>query len=288
MLNRFCDAGLEGVISKLADSDYVGARDGTWLKIKCIKRQEFVLVGWTPSDKDRAFRSLILGVHDGGKLRFAGKVGTGFDTAEMARLMKTMAPLEQKAATVEAPRAEVRGAHWLRPRLVAEIAYTEMTNEGTLRHPSYLALREDKKPEAVALETAQRTGTLPPPATSTIAISNRGRVIYPESNITKGQLADYYADVAAIMLPWAGSRPISLVRCPQGRAKKCFFQKHDAGSFGEKVHHVGITEKDGHEEPYLYIDDAEGLMTCVQMGTIEFHGWGARIEDVEKADRPGV
>ena len=285
LLNRFCDAGLEGVISKLADSDYVGARDGSWLKIKCIKRQEFVLVGWTPSDKDRAFRSLILGVHDGGKLRFAGKVGTGFDTAEMARLMKTMAPLEQKAATVEAARAEVRGAHWLRPKLVAEIAYTEMTNEGTLRHPSYLGLREDKKPEAVALETAQRTATLPPPATSTIAISNRGRVIYPESNITKGQLADYYADVAAIMLPWAGSRPISLVRCPQGRAKKCFFQKHDAGSFGEKVHHVGITEKDGHEEPYLYIDDAEGLMTCVQMGTIEFHGWGARIEDVEKADR---
>ena len=285
LLNRFCEAGLEGVISKLADSDYVGARDGSWLKIKCIKRQEFVLVGWTPSDKDRAFRSLILGVHDGGKLRFAGKVGTGFDTAEMARLMKTMAPLEQKAATVEAARAEVRGAHWLRPKLVAEIAYTEMTNEGTLRHPSYLGLREDKKPEAVALETAQRTATLPPPATSTIAISNRGRVIYPESNITKGQLADYYADVAAIMLPWAGSRPISLVRCPQGRAKKCFFQKHDAGSFGKKVHHVGITEKDGHEEPYLYIDDAEGLMTCVQMGTIEFHGWGARIEDVEKADR---
>ncbi|MGX5829861.1 DNA ligase D [Mesorhizobium sp. 43Arga] len=285
LLHRFCGAGLEGVISKMADSDYVGARDGSWLKIKCIKRQEFVLVGWTPSDKDRAFRSLILGVHVGGKLRYAGKVGTGFDTAEMARLMKTMAPLEQTAATVEAPRAEVRGAHWLRPTLVAEIAYTEMTNEGTLRHPSYLGLREDKKPEAVALETEHHTATLPPPATSTVAISNRGRVIYPESNITKGQLADHYADVAAIMLPWAGSRPISLVRCPQGRAKKCFFQKHDAGSFGDKVHHVGITEKDGHEEPYLYVDDAEGLMTCVQMGTIEFHGWGARIEDVEKADR---
>ncbi|WP_281408994.1 DNA ligase D [Mesorhizobium sp. B2-8-9] len=285
LLNRFCDAGLEGVISKLADSAYVGARDGSWLKIKCIKRQEFVLVGWTPSDKDRAFRSLILGVHDGGKLRYAGKVGTGFNAAGMARLMKTMAPLEQKAATVEAPRAEVRGAHWLRPRLVAEIAFTEMTNEGTLRHPSYLGLRDDKKPEAVVLETEHRTATLPPPATSAVAISNRGRVIYPESNITKGQLADHYSEVAAIMLPWAASRPISLVRCPQGRAKKCFFQKHDAGSFGDKVHHVGITEKDGHEEPYLYVDDAEGLLTCVQMGTIEFHGWGARIEDVEKADR---
>jgi len=285
LLHRFCDAGLEGIISKLADSDYVAARDGSWLKIKCIKRQEFVVVGWTPSDKERAFRSLVLGVYDGGKLRYAGKVGTGFDTAELVRLMKIMAPLEQRTATVEAPRTEVRGARWLRPKLVAEIAFTEMTNEGTLRHPSYLGLREDKKPEAVVLETERRTETVPRPARSAVAISNRGRVIYPESNITKGQLADHYADVATIMLPWAGNRPISLVRCPQGRAKKCFFQKHDGGSFGDKVHHVGIIEKDGHEEPYLYVDDTEGLVTCVQMGTIEFHGWGARIEDVEKADR---
>ncbi|WP_352516191.1 MULTISPECIES: DNA ligase D [unclassified Mesorhizobium] len=285
LLDRFCAAGLEGVISKLADSSYVAARGASWLKIKCIRRQEFVIVGWTPSDKVRAFRSLILGVHDRGKLRYAGKVGTGFDTAELLRLLNIMAPLEQKAATVDAPRAEVRGAHWLRPKLVAEIAFTEMTNEGTLRHPSYLGLREDKKPEAVVLETERHAADLAASATTAIAISNRDRVIYPESNITKGQLADHYAAVAAIMLPWVGSRPISLVRCPQGRAKKCFFQKHDAGSFGDKVHHVGITEKDGHEEPYLYVDDADGLMTCVQMGTIELHGWGARIEDVEKADR---
>ncbi|PBB83720.1 DNA ligase D [Mesorhizobium sp. WSM3876] len=285
LLDRFCAAGLEGVISKLADSSYVAARGASWLKIKCIKRQEFVIVGWTPSDKVRAFRSLILGVNDGGKLRYAGKVGTGFDTAELLRLLKIMTPLEQKAATVDAPRAEVRGAHWLRPKLVAEIAFTEMTNEGTLRHPSYLGLREDKKPEAVVLESERRTANLAAPATTAIAISNPDRVIYPESNITKGQLADHYAAVAAIMLPWVGSRPISLVRCPQGRAKKCFFQKHDAGSFGDKVHHIGITEKDGHEEPYLYVDDADGLMTCIQMGTIELHGWGARIEDVEKADR---
>ncbi|GLI95897.1 DNA ligase D [Methylocystis echinoides] len=285
LLKSFCAAGLEGVVSKLANSRYVGARAGSWVKTKCIKRQEFVIAGWTPSDKSRAFRSLILAVHDGGTLRYAGKVGTGFDAAELARLMKIMAPLEQKAATVEAPRAEVRGAHWLRPRLVAEIAYTEMTNERTLRHPSYLGLREDKKPEAVVLETEHHAAELPAPATSTVVITSRDRVIYPEANITKGQLADYYAAVAEIMLPWIGSRPISLVRCPQGRAKQCFFQKHDAGSFGETVHHIAIVEKDGHEEPYLYIDDADGLMTCVQMGTIEFHGWGARIEDVAKADR---
>ena len=285
LLNSFCDAGLEGVISKLATAKYIGSRSGGWLKTKCIKRQEFVVVGWTPSDKSRPFRSLILGIHDQGELRYAGKVGTGFDTRELLRLMEIMAPLEQAEPTVKAPRAEVRGAHWLKPKLVAEIAYTEMTNEGTLRHPSYLGMREDKKSEAVVLETEAPVAEIAAPAVSKVKVSNRERIIDPDSGVTKGQLADHYAAVAAIMLPWAGSRPISLVRCPQGRAKKCFFQKHDAGSFGDTVKHVGILEKDGHEEPYLYIDTADGLMTCVQMGTIEFHGWGSRIEDVEKADR---
>lgn len=283
LLNQFCAAGLEGVISKLATGKYVGSRSGGWLKTKCIKRQEFVVVGWTPSDKSRLFRSLILAIHEKGELRYAGKVGTGFDTAELIRLMEIMKPIEQAAPTVKAPRAEVRGAHWLKPKLVAEIAYTEMTNEGTLRHPSYLGLREDKKPEAVVLETEAPVETVTAP--SSVKISNPERIIDPDSGITKGALADHYAAVAPIMLPWVGSRPISLVRCPQGRAKKCFFQKHDAGSFGDAVKHVGIMEKDGHEEPYLYIDTPDGLLTCVQMGTIEFHGWGARIEDVEKADR---
>jgi bifunctional non-homologous end joining protein LigD len=285
LLHSFCDAGLEGVISKRANGRYIGSRSGGWLKTKCIKRQEFVVVGWTPSDKSRSFRSLILGIHDQGELRYAGKVGTGFNTDELFRLMDLMRPLGQDKPTVKAPRAEVRGAHWIKPRLVAEIAYTEMTNEGTLRHPSYLGLREDKKPEAVVLETEASVAKIGAPAAATVKISNRDRVIDPDSGITKGELADHYADVASIMLPWIGSRPMSLVRCPQGRAKKCFFQKHDAGSFGDTVKHVAIMEKDGHEEPYLYIDSADGLLTCVQMGTIEFHGWGSRIEDIEKADR---
>ena len=285
LLNSFCESDLEGVISKVASGRYIGSRSGGWLKTKCIKRQEFVVVGWMPSDKSRSFRSLILGIHDQGELRYAGKVGTGFDTRELLRLMEIMTPLEQPEPTVKAPRAEVRGAHWLTPKLVAEIAYTEMTNEGTLRHPSYLGLREDKKAEAVVLETAAPVAEIAAPAVSKIKISNRERIIDPDSGVTKGQLADHYEGVAAIMLPWAGSRPISLVRCPQGRAKRCFFQKHDAGSFGDTVKHVSILEKDGHIEPYLYLDTADGLMTCVQMGTIEFHGWGSRIEDVEKADR---
>ena len=286
LFDRFCGAGLEGVISKRADARYSGSRSGSWVKTKCIRRQEFVIVGWTPSDKQRGFRSLLLGVNDEGKLRFAGKVGTGFTGDEIDRLMALMAPLEQETAAVQAPRAAVRGAHWIKPKLVAEIAYIEFTDEGVLRHPSYLGLREDKKPEAVVLEVEAPVGTATgTPAFSGIKISNRERVIFPEGKLTKGQLADYYEAVAEIMLPWVGSRPISLVRCPQGRDKKCFFQKHDAGSFGDEVKHVAIREKDGHEEPYLFVDTPAGLLTCVQMGTIEFHGWGARIEDVEKADR---
>jgi bifunctional non-homologous end joining protein LigD len=285
LFEKFCTAGLEGVISKRADAPYVGSRAGTWLKTKCIKRQEFVIVGWTSSDKGRGFRSLLLGVHDDGKLRYAGKVGTGFDNDEILKLGELMEPLASEGAPVEAPRAAVKGAHWIRPTLVAEIAYTEMTKDGTLRHPSYLGLRADKKAEAVVLETESPVAAVAADVASSVVITNPDRVVDPEGGITKGQLADHYTAVAAIMLPWAGSRPISLVRCPQGRAKKCFFQKHDAGTFGTNVHHVAILEKDGHEEPYLYVDTPDGLLTCVQMGTIEFHGWGARIEDVEKADR---
>ncbi|MCK9513982.1 MAG: DNA ligase D [Pigmentiphaga sp.] len=285
LLDSFCGAGLEGVISKRSDARYSGTRSGAWTKTKCVQRQEFVIVGWLPSDKRRGFRSLLLGVNENGKLRYAGKAGTGFTDDEIERLTGIMAPLERKAATVEAPRAAVRGARWIKPKLVAEIAYTEVTGDGVLRHPSYLGLREDKKPEAVVLETEAAVEIAVAPAGSGVRISNRDRVIFPEGKLTKGHLADYYETVAGIMLPWAGSRPISLVRCPQGRAKKCFFQKHDAGSFGEAVKQVAIREKDGHDEPYLFVDTPAGLLTCVQMGTIEFHGWGARIEDVEKPDR---
>lgn len=278
LFDRFCQAGLEGVVSKRADSRYAGSRNGSWVKTKCTRRQEFVILGWTPTDKARGFRSLLLGVHEDGALRYSGKVGTGFSMDEMDRLLERMKPLAVRKAPVDAPRAAVRGAHWIRPELVAEIAFTEFTGDGVLRHPSYIGLREDKQAKEVVPERAA-------PAVSAIRISNPDRVIFPEGKITKGQLADYYRAVAPLMMPWMAGRPISLVRCPQGRARKCFFQKHDAGSFGEHVHHVMIREKDGGEEPYLYVDDADGLLACVQMGTIEFHGWGSRADDVERPDR---
>jgi len=295
---RLCEQGLEGVVSKRADAPYRGRRTQSWLKIKCLHRQELVIVGWTPSDKGRGFRALLLGLHEKGELRYAGKVGTGFGMATINDLMEKMAPLAQKAPTVKAPRAAVRGAHWIKPELVAEIAFTEWTDDGVLRHPSFIGLREDKGEAEVVREVP---APLPPAVSSQkastkkrskssgdhagVAISNPGRIIYPESGITKAQLADYYALMADPILDWLADRPVSLVRCPQGRAKHCFFQKHDAGSFGDAVKHVPIREKDGHEEPYLYVDDARGILTCVQMGAIEFHGWGSKIADVEMPDR---
>jgi bifunctional non-homologous end joining protein LigD len=192
--------------------------------------------------------------------------------------------LARKTATVAAPRAAVRGAHWVTPRLVAEIAFTETTPDGVLRHPSFLGLRGDKSASDVTLERPAPSSAATPPA-SAVKVSSRDRVIFPDSKVTKGQLADYYAAIAPIMLPWVARRPISLVRCPQGRGKQCFFQKHDAGSFGEQVHRVPIREKDGSTEDYLYLDSADGLVACVQMGTIEFHGWGATVDALECPDR---
>ena len=282
LFEAMCREGLEGVVCKLADAPYRSGRTRAWLKIKCTRRQEFVIVGWLPSDKARGFKSLLLGVRDGDGWTYSGKVGTGFDTATMDDLAAKMARLARKTPVVDAPRAAVRGAHWVTPKLVAEIAFAETTPDGVLRHSSFLGLREDKAADAVVAE-------IPAPAPDapvvTVKISSRDRVVFPDSDVTKGDLADYYALVAPIMLPWAGNRPVSLVRCPQGRAKACFFQKHDAGSFGDAVHQVPIREKDGSTEDYLWVDDASGLVACVQMGTIEFHGWGSANAALEKPDR---
>ncbi|WP_242138461.1 DNA ligase D [Sphingomonas sp. TREG-RG-20F-R18-01] len=287
LFETMCREGYEGVVSKRADAPYRGKRTQAWLKIKCTRRQEFVIVGWTASSKARGFASLLLGVNGPEGLIYAGKVGTGFDTATMLDLLERLEKIERKTPTVEAPRAAVKGAHWVSPKLVAEVAFAETTPDGVLRHSSFLGLREDKKASDVVAETPAAApvaaGGVPE---TNVKVSNRDRVIFPESNVTKGQLADYYAKVAGIMLPFAGNRPISLVRCPQGRAKQCFFQKHDAGSFKEdQVHKVPILEKDGSTEEYLYVDDVDGLVACVQMGTIEFHGWGSSVGTLEQPDR---
>jgi bifunctional non-homologous end joining protein LigD len=291
LFEAICKEGGEGIISKKASAPYAGTRSRNWLKVKCIQRQEFVIVGWSESERRHGFRSLLLGLKEGRKLTYAGKVGTGFNTQMIHDLMDIMRPLEAAEAPLDVPRADRKGAHWLRPELVAEVAFTEFTSDGILRHPSFIALREDKPATQVVREmpkhltSAEKKDDPPSPASLGIAISNPDRIIYPESGATKGELADYYAAVDALIMVDAARRPLTLIRCPQGRGKHCFFQKHDSGSMGEHVKHVPVKEKDGSVEDYLYVDDVRGLLACVQMGTIEFHGWGSRIKPLEKPDR---
>jgi len=282
LYRAMCGAGQEGIISKRIDAPYRPERTRNWVKVKCTLRQEFVIVGWAKSSaKGRPFRSLALAQNEGGKLVYKGKVGTGFDADTLDDLAKKFARLERKEAPVEVERAEGRGVTWLKPELVAEIAFAEFTAEGHVRHGSYLGLRGDKKAKDVVPEQVQEA----PVDEAEVTISHRERVIFPGDDYTKGDLADYYAAVAPLMLPFAAHRPVSLVRCPQGRAKPCFFQKHDSGGMGPHVRHVPIREKDGGTEDYLYVEDAAGILACVQMGTIEFHGWACRSENVEAPDR---
>jgi bifunctional non-homologous end joining protein LigD len=270
---------------------------------------------------------LLLAAREGRKLSYVGKVGTGFNAKLIDELMERMEPLAIDKAPVEVPRPDRKGAHWIKPQLVAEIAFTEFTDDGVLRHPSFMGLREDKPASDVVVETPKHTeevtkakskspplhsqgrgtaaggGGAPPSrlrrATSPrkrgerrrtaedfgIQISSPERVIFPELGLTKKDLADYYATVEPLIMVDAADRPMTVIRCPGGRTGECFFQKHDKGTFGPHVKPIPIEEKDGHFEDYLYFDDIRGLLACVQMGTVEFHGWGSKVDKVEYPDR---
>jgi len=284
LFDAMCAAGQEGIISKRAEALYHGRRSRNWLKIKCTRRQEFIIIGWRRSDKKgRPFASLLLAQYEGGELVYKGRVGTGFSEDVMEDLAGRMKRLARKTPPAEVPKADSRDAHWVTPKLVAEIAFAEFTGDGRVRHGSFLGLRSDKS--ASDIEPEKPKILLSSEDRPMVKISSRDRVIFPDAKATKGDLADYYESIGALMLPWVAHRPISLVRCPQGRAKKCFFQKHDAGSFGEHVRAIAITEKDGGVADYLYVENVAGILACVQMGTIEFHGWGSRIDPLEKPDR---
>jgi bifunctional non-homologous end joining protein LigD len=301
MFREVCKLGGEGIVSKKASATYSGTRTRNWLKVKCIQRQEFVIVGWSESDKRIGFRSLLLAAKDNRKLTYVGKVGTGFNAKLIGELMERMKPLAVDKAPVEVPRPDRRGAHWIKPKLVAEIAFSEFTDDGILRHPSFIGLREDKPASQVVVETpkhtedvTEKTAPKRPKAERSkqasagdfgVEISSPERVIFPELGLTKKDLADYYATIEPLIMVDAADRPMTLIRCPGGRTGECFFQKHDKGTFGPHVKQIPIEEKDGHFEDYLYFDDIRGLLACVQMGTIEFHGWGSKVDKVEYPDR---
>ncbi len=285
-LEMACRSGAEGIMSKRADAPYVSKRTRTWLKIKCAKRQELVIVGFTdPAGSRTGLGALLLGTYDDdGQLRYAGKVGTGFDTATLVRLHARLKPLEiQEPPVVGAPRA--RGQHWVRPELVAEVRFGEWTRDGRVRHATFMGLREDKPATQVRVENASPLRDEgPPPLRSEVAgvrLSTPERVYFPEVGVTKSELAQYYERVAERMLPTLVQRPLSLVRCPEGHTAECFYQKRANRSIPKRVPRVVVKEG---REPYAMVEDLPSLVSLVQVGVLEFHVWGARADRLDRPD----
>ena len=290
--------GLEGIVSKRADRPYLSGRGKDWLKIKCTRGEEFVIGGYSRSDvKGKPFSSLLLGTFDDGQLIYSGKVGTGFDAADFDMLARKFKPLERAASPfVEVPREERKDAVWLEPKLVAQVAYTERTRDGRLRHPSFKGLREDKpahevhrernEDEEAGMATTRSTSgkTASDPTFDGITLTNPDRVLYPDIGLTKLDLTKYYEAVAPLMLPYVVRRPISLVRCPEGYAKECFFQRHAMKGMSQAIKEVPIAGGESRKK-YLYIDDASGLFGLVQIGVLEIHDWGVSLDHIDQPDR---
>ncbi|RUX00117.1 DNA ligase D [Mesorhizobium sp. M8A.F.Ca.ET.059.01.1.1] len=287
VFDAMCAGGHEGVIAKRADSSYVGDRTGSWLKIKCTKRQEFVVGGYRPSDTGHGMASLILGTYDNGKLIYRGRVGTGF-TAAMRK--DILAKLEkrriEKPAFASVPRDIARRARWVKPELVAEVTYAEVTPDGSLRHPSFEGMREDKRADQVVMEMPKAPATLGSPNLDPgigkeiavavgVKLTHPDKVMYPGTKVTKATLAAYYAVVAEKMLPHIQDRPLSLVRDTDGDLQQTFFQKHRLPGMPKAIHDGQLEKMSGKESRILWIDDLAGLIAGVQMNVLEFHIWGS-------------
>jgi bifunctional non-homologous end joining protein LigD len=288
VLAQACRLGLEGIVSKQADKPYVSRRAPSWLKIKCLGNEEFVIGGYRVSDKKgRSFASLLLGEFEGGKLHYRGRVGTGFDSDTLDDLGAKFAKLRRATTPFgDIPRAIARDAHWVEPKLVAQIAFTERTTDGLLRHPAFLGLRGDKPAREVQSQTVtDMAKTTSADEIAGVKISSPDRVLYARPKITKLDLAEYFLAVSERMLPYCGGRPLSLVRCPEGPAKQCFFQKHTKKGMPAALKSVPVEEGDGEVADYLMVDSAAGLVSVAQIGGIEIHLWGSRAKTLEKPDR---
>src|SRR5262245_12773299 len=281
-------------MSKRRDGPYVSGSSRAWLKAKCAEQQEFVIGGFTrPGSGGRGIGSLVLGYYRDGKLCYACRVGTGFSAALGAGLRKRLDKLVVAASPfAEIPRAARRGFLWVKPELVCEVEFRSWTHDGFVRQASFQGLREDKPAKEVTLELptskggdgAKKSSKPSADVIESVRFTHPDRVLYPEVGLTKRGLAEYYVAVADWMLPEVVQRPLSLVRCPDGLGKGCFYQKHLGASPPEDLHCARIKEKAG-TTCYAMIKDLEGLLSLVQMSALEIHPWGARIDRLEQPDR---
>jgi len=301
---------LEGIVAKKARSTYTGRRSGDWIKIKCQRRQEFVVGGYTDPQGSRGyFGALDIGLYDGPasapRLVYVSKVGTGFDQEKLRAIWERLRPLAREQAPFEAGAIPSgRGHHWVEPRLVCEVRFSDWTEDGGIRHPTFIGIRTDKKPldcrreepDVVPPELPDRSGGerapllphAPPPLSASsreTRITNAAKIFWPGEGYTKGDLIAYYERVAPLMLPYLRDRPLVLTRFPDGITGKSFYQK-DAPDFAPRwVRTERIYSRDTERDiAYLVVDDAEMLRYVANSGAIPLHLWASRIPSLERPD----
>jgi bifunctional non-homologous end joining protein LigD len=292
--------GLEGVIGKKAESVYRGGRHADWLKVRAHRTEEFAVVGWTkPKGGRTGFGALHLAQFRDGSLHWAGQVGSGFTERQLGELRRRLgATRTVSPPCVGAPSGKEHS--WSRPELVCEVRYVERTEDGLLRQPVFLRLREDRTPADCVwegnaeelqftepFEPAQQTGAEPERAGAAgkVAFTNLDKVYWPEDGYTKGDLIAYYRAIAPAMLPYLRDRPVVLTRFPDGIHGKSFFQK-DAPSFTPAwLRTVSIADEEGGRAPsYFVADDEQTLLYLANSGSIPLHVWSSRIASLERPD----
>ncbi|KTC81578.1 DNA ligase D [Legionella brunensis] len=288
VFEKSCQLGLEGIISKNANSTYQEKRAKSWLKIKCIQRQEFVIGGYSkPKGTRQYFRSLFLGFfNEEGELVYSGNVGTGFTEASLKEVFEELQKNLCDGNPFDTIPSGSKEATWVKPKLVAEIEFSEWTSEGKLRHPSFKGLRKDKKASLIKREEKVPVKKLRvrKPKTNKITLSNPEKILYAKDNITKQDLFNYYDEISSFILPFIKNRPLTLVRCPNGY-EKCFYQRHFYKSTPKELCAIPIANKsDNESEQYIYLKDKAGLLSLVQIGVLEIHPWGSQIDNVECPD----
>jgi bifunctional non-homologous end joining protein LigD len=297
-----CKLGLEGIVSKKRDAPYRGTRGPEWLKIKCLKQQEIVIGGYTEPEGSRiGIGALLGGVFESGRLVYVGKIGTGFDNRMLRDLQQRLSRLEQKTSPFASRPAGAARAHWVKPELVAQVSFSEWTSDGKLRHPAFQGLREDKPADSVVRERPattedemKRTARAPRSSRSAkttaeavvagVRLTHADRVLYPSHGTTKLDLARFYESIAKWILPHLEDRPTTLVRCPEGAHKPCFYQKHVGYWAPESLRRVKIQEKRKVGE-YLVVDSLASLIGLVQIGILEIHTWNSVVKRLEQPDR---
>ena len=281
---------LEGIVAKKTQSRYVDGRSGDWIKLKCQLRQEFVIGGYTDPQGSRGyFGALHLGLYEANRLVYVSKAGTGFDQNALKTLWVKFQPLARSTSPFEVRSPAGKGHRWVEPKLVCEVSFTDWTRDGGIRHPAFLGLREDKRPEECFREGPVKLEALHPPPSSPgnakIRVTNPKKVFWPDEGYTKGELIAYYEALAQFLLPYLRDRPLVLTRYPDGIAGKSFFQKDAPDFVPDWVRTERIYSKDADREiDYFIVNDLETLQYVVNLGTIPLHLWSSRLGSLDRPD----